>query len=58
LNGSYQVTDKLLLSKALIGYSKSDYALPVFDKVFLESKNYAFSFDDRRACRSTPTASA
>lgn len=46
LSGSYQATDKLLLS-GLIGYSKSDYALPVFDKVFLESKNYAFSFDDR-----------
>lgn len=46
LHGTYQVTDKLRLS-GLIGYSKSDYALPVFDKVFLESKNYAFSFDDR-----------
>jgi TonB-dependent receptor len=46
LSGSYQATDKLLLS-GLIGYSKSDYALPVFDKVFLESKSYAFSFDDR-----------
>nr|WP_295107757.1 TonB-dependent receptor [uncultured Caulobacter sp.] len=46
LRGSYQATDKLLLS-GLVGYSKSTYALPVFDKVFLESKNYAFSFDDR-----------
>ena len=46
LNGSYQATDKLLL-KGLVGYSKSDYSLPVFDKVFLESKNHAFSFDDR-----------
>ncbi|EJL22134.1 TonB-dependent receptor [Caulobacter sp. AP07] len=46
LNGSYQVTDKLLV-KGLIGYSKSEYTLPVFDKVFLESKNHAFSFDDR-----------
>ena len=46
LNGSYQATDKLLI-KGLVGYSKSDYSLPVFDKVFLESKNHAFSFDDR-----------
>jgi TonB-dependent receptor len=46
LNGSYQATDKLLL-KGLVGYSKSTYSLPVFDKVFLESKNHAFSFDDR-----------
>ncbi len=46
LNGSYQATDKLLF-KGLVGYSKSDYSLPVFDKVFLESKNHAFSFDDR-----------
>ena len=46
LNGSYQATDKLLL-KGFVGYSKSEYTLPVFDKVFLESKNHAFSFDDR-----------
>ncbi|MBO9558930.1 MAG: TonB-dependent receptor [Caulobacter sp.] len=46
LSGSYQATEKLLLS-GLVGYSKSDYHLPVFDKVFLESKNHAFSFDDR-----------
>jgi hypothetical protein len=46
LNGAYQITDKLLV-KGFVGYSKSDYALPVFDKVFLESKNHAFSFDDR-----------
>ncbi|ENZ80843.1 MULTISPECIES: TonB-dependent receptor [Caulobacter] len=46
LSGSYQATEKLLLS-GLVGYSKSDYHLPVLDKVFLESKNHAFSFDDR-----------
>jgi iron complex outermembrane receptor protein len=46
LHGSYQVTDRLMV-KGLAGYSKSDYRLPVFDKVFLESKNHAFSFDDR-----------
>jgi TonB-dependent receptor len=46
LHGSYQVTDQLMV-KGFAGYSKSDYALPVFDKVFLESQNHAFSFDDR-----------
>ena len=46
LHGTYQATDKLLLS-GFAGYSKSTYSLPVFDKVFLESKNHAFSFDDR-----------
>ena len=46
LHGSYQLTDRLLV-KGFAGYSKSDYALPVFDKVFLESKNRNFSFDNR-----------
>jgi TonB-dependent receptor len=46
LNGTYRASDKLTLT-GLVGYSKSDYHLPVFDKVFLESKNHAFSFDDR-----------
>lgn len=46
LNGTYRATDKLTLT-GLVGYAKSDYHLPVFDKVFLESKNHAFSFDDR-----------
>ena len=46
LNGSDQITDKLLV-KGLVGYSRSDYQLPFFDKVFLESKNQAFGFDDR-----------
>lgn len=46
LHGSDQVTDKLLV-KALLGYSRSDYELPYFDKVFLESKNQGFGFDDR-----------
>lgn len=46
LHGSDQVTDQLLV-KALLGYSRSDYELPYFDKVFLESKNQGFGFDDR-----------
>jgi TonB-dependent receptor len=45
LHGSYDVTDKLKVS-GLVGLSRSDYSLPVFDKVFLESKNHAFSFND------------
>src|SRR5262249_15862895 len=36
-----------LLVKALVGYSRSDYELPYFDKVFLESQNRAMGFDDR-----------
>jgi iron complex outermembrane receptor protein len=35
--------------KAMVGYSQSDYALPVFDKVFLEAPNHAFAYDDRPA---------
>ncbi|HEX3363910.1 TonB-dependent receptor [Phenylobacterium sp.] len=46
LHVSYQATGRLLL-KGFVGYSKSDFALPVFDKVFLESQNHPFSFDDR-----------
>jgi len=46
LHGSYAVNDKLNL-RGFVGYSRSDYSLPVFDKVFLESQNHAFSFDYR-----------
>ena len=46
LHGSDQVTDQLLVN-ALFGYSRSDYELPYFDKVFLESKDQGISFDDR-----------
>lgn len=46
LHGSDQVTDELLV-KGLVGYSRSDYELPFFDKVFLESQHQAFGFDDR-----------
>ena len=45
-HGSDQVTDNLLI-KGLIGHSRSDYELPYFDKVFLESKNQGIGFDDR-----------
>ena len=46
LHGSDQVADQFLV-KALLGYSRSDYELPYFDKVFLESKNQSLGFDDR-----------
>ena len=45
LNGSYQILDNLS-AKALFGYSRSEYALPVFDKVFMELQNHTVSFDD------------
>jgi TonB-dependent receptor len=46
LHGSDQVTDQFLV-KALFGYSRSDYELPYFDKVFLEAQNKSIGFDDR-----------
>jgi iron complex outermembrane recepter protein len=44
LNGHYDVTDAFKV-KATAGYSRSEYALPVFDKVFMESKNRTVSYD-------------
>ena len=45
-NGSGQITDDLLV-KGLVGWSESNYELPYYDKVFLESKDQSFGFDDR-----------
>ena len=45
-NASWQATDRLKIS-ALGGYEQSNFRQPVFDKVFMESKNHSFSFDDR-----------
>jgi TonB-dependent receptor len=45
-NMSWNVTDRLTLT-ALGGYEESDFSQPEFDKVFMEAKNMAFSFDDR-----------
>ena len=45
-NMSWKVTDRLTFT-ALGGYEESDFRQPVFDKVFMEAKNMAFSFDDR-----------
>jgi hypothetical protein len=45
-NLSWNVTNRLTIN-ALGGYEESDFAQPVFDKVFMELKNTAFSFDTR-----------
>jgi iron complex outermembrane recepter protein len=45
-NTSWQATDRLKFS-ALGGYEQSNFRQPVFDKVFLESQNHAFSFDNQ-----------
>ncbi|HLY91241.1 MAG TPA: TonB-dependent receptor [Acetobacteraceae bacterium] len=45
-NGSWQATDRLKFT-ALGGYEQSNFRQPVFDKVFLESKNHSFSFDNQ-----------
>ena len=45
-HGSDQVTDNLLVT-GMVGHSRSDYELPYFDKVFLESQGRGISFDDR-----------
>lgn len=46
LHASDQVTDALKV-RGLVGYSNSNYELPYFDKVFLESQGQSISFDDR-----------
>ena len=45
-NAEWKVGDRLTL-RALGGYEESDFGQPVFDKVFMEAKNMAFSYDDR-----------
>lgn len=51
---TYNPTDKLSL-KALLGYSKSEFVEPIFDKVFLMSSNHAFSYDFRNGNPGTNT---
>jgi iron complex outermembrane receptor protein len=46
LHGTWKPTDRLTVT-GLAGFEQSNFKQPVFDKVFLESKNQAFSFDDR-----------
>jgi TonB-dependent receptor len=45
-NMSWNVSDRLTVT-ALGGYEESDFSQPEFDKVFMEAKNMAFSYDDR-----------
>ncbi|MGK6319646.1 TonB-dependent receptor [Sphingomonas sp. DT-204] len=45
-NLSWKVSERLTID-ALAGYEESDFAQPVFDKVFMEAKNMAFSYDTR-----------
>jgi len=45
-NASWEATDRLTVT-ALAGYQKSDFAQPVFDKVFLQARNTGFGFDMR-----------
>jgi TonB-dependent receptor len=46
VNGRTRLTDALEVS-GMIGHSRSDFEGPVFDKVFLQASNKAFSFDLR-----------
>jgi iron complex outermembrane receptor protein len=43
-NGSWDVGDRLKLT-ALGGYQMSNFVQPTFDKIFLQARNTAFSFD-------------
>ncbi|GAF96999.1 unnamed protein product, partial [marine sediment metagenome] len=46
INGEIQAADKLRL-RGMAGYSKSDFEGPVFDKIFLQASDKAFSYDLR-----------
>ncbi|WP_299176890.1 TonB-dependent receptor [uncultured Brevundimonas sp.] len=45
-NGAYQVSDTLRFN-ALIGYAKSEFEGPVFDKVFIQATNKSLTYDYR-----------
>ena len=45
-NASWQANDRLSFT-GLLGYEESDFRQPEFDKVFIESRNHDFSFDNR-----------
>jgi TonB-dependent receptor len=51
VNGRTRLTEALQVS-GMIGYSRSDFEGPVFDKVFLQATNKAFAFDLRGPGRS------
>lgn len=46
LNGELQASDRLLV-RGMAGWSRSDFEGPVFDKVFLQARDKAFSYDLR-----------
>jgi TonB-dependent receptor len=46
VNGRIRLTDDLEVS-GMVGYSRSDFEGPVFDKIFLQATNKAFAFDLR-----------
>lgn len=46
VSGEWQAADRLRL-RGLAGYSKSDFEGPVFDKIFLQASDKAFSYDLR-----------
>ncbi|MDG2527228.1 TonB-dependent receptor [Caulobacter endophyticus] len=46
LNGEFRAGERLLL-RGMAGWSRSDFEGPVFDKVFLQARDKAFSYDLR-----------
>lgn len=51
-NGSYQLS-RALIARGMVGYSRSDFQEPVFDKVFLQAPGKAFSYDMRNGATNT-----
>jgi len=45
LNGHYDISNAFKV-KAMVGYSRSEYSLPVFDKVFMEAKNHTVGYNN------------
>jgi TonB-dependent receptor len=48
INGELQAAERLRV-RGMAGYSKSDFKGPVFDKVFLQTRDKAFAYDLRGA---------
>ncbi|MDP1618666.1 TonB-dependent receptor [Phenylobacterium sp.] len=53
-NASFQATDNLSFT-ALLGHARSEFEGPVFDKVFIQANNKAFSYDFRNGSPATNT---
>jgi len=45
-NGAYQATDTLRFT-GLVGYARSEFEEPIFDKIFIQAVNQDFSYDYR-----------